>query len=801
MNILKRVLVWSLAGLVFLFLMGRFVLNRVQKQALPDYDADVALTGLENQVEVLRDSFAIPHIYAKSEVDLYRAVGFAMAQDRMWQMDLLRRVTQGRLSEIFGKDMVDTDLLMRALRIQQKSEKLLPALSPSIKIALEAFSDGVNQYLLQSPLPPEFVLLNYRPEPWEPVHSLNLIGYMAWDLSMGWETEYFLHRLRAEVPDSLIAEMIPDIKNSRTVVYPEFGKLRIAAGESLLTAADNLPRLGAEIFNGSNNWAVSGQKSVSGKPMLANDMHLGLFAPGIWYQMHQSVPGMLNVTGVVLPGQPFVICGHNERIAWGMTNVMVDDLDFYAEKLNPDSTRYWFDGAWHDLDIQKQEIHTKEGDTIQAVLRFTHRGPLVNRFKKEKEIPLSIRWLGNEMSDEIRTVYLLNRAKNWADFREAVKSFKTISQNIVYADVDGNIGLQCSAGIPVRNGDGIRIYPGDSSEYDWKGLVPFDELPYEFNPERGYVSSANNKTVGDDFPYSVSYWFATPSRISRIREMLEEKRKLDVADFRVMQADVKSWTAEKTVPIFLKSLDARSDWNELELAAIEALRSWDYRLERSSGAAAVFEVLYRRTMENLVRDELSDSLLQDIAGQRILLENLFLNVLAKGGNSAWVDDVNTPTLETFGDVVVRSLRETVSEIASFQGEDVGAWEWGKMHKLTLKHPLGRVAILDRLFNLNRGPFSVPGSYHTVCPYAYSFTNLYETNHGASHRHIYDLANWDLSLTVIPTGTSGIPASPFYLDQTSRYLNNRYHADRFGRESVKRGAIFNMKFVPSVKHTR
>ncbi len=794
MKTTKRILLGLLIFIVIVAISGIVLIQFIKTAAVPDYNKDFVLYGLKSDVEIIRDEHAIPHVYAENEEDLYRAVGFAMAQDRLWQMDLLRRVTQGRLSEILGKDQVETDLMMRALRIQEKSQKILDNSDPKVVAALEAFSDGVNQYIAKFPLAPEFKVLGYQPEWWKPVHSINLIGCMSWDLSMGWGTEYFLHQLRTEVPDSMIAEMMPDLERQKTTVFPEFGANKLSSESILLSASQNLKDLGIEIFNGSNNWAVAGKKSTTGMPLMANDMHLGLFAPGIWYQMHQVVDGKVNVTGVAVPGQPFIIAGHNDRIAWGMTNVMVDDLDFYAEKLNEDSTKYWFDGAWKDFDIHHETIKTKEGDSLKVDLKFTHRGPMVNRFKKEKETPLSIRWLGNEMSNEIRSVYLLNHARNWGDFRNACSTFTSVSQNIVYADVDGNIGLQCSAGLPIREGSGIEIYPGDSSKYDWKGLVPFEELPYEFNPERGYVSSANNKTVSDDYPHYISYWFATPSRIDRIREMLEAKEKLGVDDFKAMHSDFKSKTAEHMTPVFLAALQQSSGFSDTESAALKQLAAWDYNLTRESQAASVFEVLYRKSMLNLVKDNLSPELFNGIKGQKVLLENLMVNVL-QNKNSVWIDNVNTPEKESFDDIVVQSFKETVDELSEQLGTDVEQWQWGKIHSFSLNHPLGVVPALNKILKLNRGPFEVPGSYHTVCPYSYSFNNLYKATHGASERHIFDTKDWDNSQTIIPTGTSGIPASPFYLDQTEKYIHNQYHNDPFNRPAVENADSFKMKLTP------
>jgi penicillin G amidase len=793
MKILKRGLLILAILIALVVIAGLVLLDRVKKGSIPDYNKNQEISGLTEEVTIFRDEYGVPHIYAKNESDLYLATGYVMAQDRLWQMDLLRRVTQGRLSEILGKSQVNTDLLMRALRISEKSEKIFEKASPEIVGALKSFAEGMNLYMKSHPLPPEFKVLGYRPENWEPLHSINLIGYMAWDLSSGWGAEMTLRRVAKEVSKEQIADLIPRLANHKTPVFTDFKSPLMKEGENLLSSSYELEKLGLEIFSGSNNWAVSGKKSKTGKPLMANDMHLGLNAPGIWYQMHQSVEGKLNVTGVAVPGQPFVVAGHNDSIAWGMTNVMVDDLDFYAETLNADSTKYLLNGEWKALEIRNEVIKTKEGEDFVIPLRFTHRGPIVNRFKQEKETPLSIHWLGNEMSNEVQSICLLNRARNWNDFRDAVRTFVSVSQNIVYADAAGNIGLQTSAGIPVREGNGIDIYPGDTTRYDWKGIVPFEELPYEYNPPRGYVSSANNKTVPDDYPYYISNWFATSSRIDRIREMLEEKELFGIGDFQQMQSDFKAKTAVKFVPLFLDALVHAGNWNETEAAALVKLEKWDFKLTKESQAASIFEILYRKTMENLIVDDVDSVLFKSFKNERVLIENLLINI-ADEKTSEWIDDKRTPQKEIFNDIVIRSFRETVTDLTARLGKDAEKWQWGKIHSFTLSHPLGSLKILDKLLNLNRGPFEMPGSFHTVCPYSYSYGNLYKTNHGASHRHIFDTSDWDASKTVIPTGESGIPASKFYLNQTELYISNTYHPDPFSRKEVEKAAKFRMKLL-------
>jgi penicillin G amidase len=793
MRILKRAL-WILSIIIFVvFVSGLILVSFLRRSGLPDYTSNIPIKDLTAEVVILRDSFAIPHIYATNELDLYRAVGFTMAQDRLWQMDLLRRVTQGRLSEILGQEQLETDLLMRALRIQEKSERVLVQTSPQIVAALEAFAAGINFYIENYKLPPEFRILGYKPEPWQPVHSVNLIGYMSWDLTSGWGTEMLLYKLSGEISQEKLKDLLPMKEVHHSAVYPDFSLYNIPS-ETMLAAAGSPEQMGVQVFHGSNNWAVSGSRSKTGKPLLANDMHLGLFAPGIWYQMHHIVNGSINVTGLVLPGQPFVIAGHNDSIAWGMTNVAVDDLDFYAETLSKDSSQYMLDGQWRDLIIKEETFFTGKDSAVKEILRFTHRGPIINRFKNEKETALSMRWMGNEMSNELRAVYLLNRASNWEDFRDAVSTFKSVSQNIVYADVSGNIGLQTSAGVPIRKGSGMEIYPGDTSLYDWTGFIPFEELPFEFNPERGYVSSANNKTAPEDYPYLIGNWYALPDRIDRIRELLEENKLHGTDDFMQMHNDFRSKKAEMFVPLFLDALRTYQDWDDQKKNAISMLQNWDYVLHRESGAASVFEILYRRVAENLVQDDLSPGIFRSLMGERILIDNLMINIL-DSDEQEWTDDRSTPEREDWDDIVFRAFNETVSELNERLGTEPDKWHWGKIHTFTISHPLGAVKILDMALHLNRGPYAVPGSYHTVTPFSYSFNNLYKVNHGASQRHVFDLSDWDASKTVIPTGTSGIPGSEFYLDQTNMYLNNRYHTYPFNMEEVQKKIRYRMKLVP------
>jgi penicillin amidase len=766
--------------------------NQFAKSGLPDYNAEVSTLDLKEEVTVYRDQFGIPHVFGKNEEDVYKVTGYITAQDRFWQMDLLRRVTQGRLSEIFGEGFVETDLILRSLRIQEKSELLLKNTEPEILSALNAFAEGVNQYLSDQGrnLSFEFKLLGYKPEQWQPVHSLNLIGYMGWGLETGWSMESVLFKLQQCLSEEKFKELLPDQELIKTVVFPGF---EAELNDSVLAESmRQINTLAPEIFKASNNWAVSGKKSNTGKPIFAGDMHLELMIPGVWSQIHQHVEGKLDVTGVILPGQPFVICGHNADIAWGMTNVMLDGADFYIETLDETATKYKFNNEWKELNIKKELIKVKgEDKPIERSISYTHRGPIVSGFKNIKDKSVSMRWIGNEPSNELRTVYLLNRAKNWQDFRDAVKTFISISQNIAYADVEGNIGIQCCAGIGIRKGPGYLFSPGDTDAYDWTGLVPFDSLPFTYNPECGYVFSANNRTIGKDFPYYVSEWFDLPNRARRIEQMLNSKEKLSVEDFKLMQNDQYAVMVEEILPIIIPMIEAIPDLNPGEKEALQLLKAHDYVYSKDKVAPLIFESFYIALGMNIMKDEMPKELFQEFKGKDLFI-NYLIDKIIKTDTCLLCDDVNTEQKEGFKDMVQLSFRQSIKKFEEKYGKEITETAWGDMHKILLQHPVGKNKLMNFVFNLNR-VYEVGGSYHTVSPYSYDYPNSFFAGHGASQRHIYNTADFDQSFSIIPTGVSDIPKSPHYCDQTEMYINGLYHDDYTSLEKVKANAVYTAHF--------
>ena len=789
----------KITGIFFLVLLvgGYLYLQNIKKSGLPDYNENIQISGLQKPVQVYRDAQGVPHIMAQNEADLYKVVGYLSAQDRLWQMDLLRRVTQGRLSEIFGKDFIETDVLLRKLRLPDNSQKLLNSLDEKVKSPLHYFAQGVNQYIAdhQNDLPFEFKILGYQPETWQPEHSLNLVGFMAWNLELGYKMEAILHNLQDKLPKEKIQELLPDYQTMNTYAYPAYKLPQKVVVDTVLVAALNkINQLTPDIFNGSNNWVIAGKKSTTGKPIFSNDMHLGLDIPGIWTRMHFMIPGKLNVTGVVLPGEPFVVAGHNEHIAWGMTNVMLDGADFYMETINPDNqNQYKLNGKWKNMDVRKEKIFVKgEKEPIEKTLYFTHRGPIFTSFDDISVQPVSMHWIGNEDSREIEALYGLATAQNWDEFCNAIQGFQSVSQNIAYADIQGNIGIHMAGRLPKRVAPGYLFFPGDTDKYDWKAYVAFDSLPYEYNPERGFVSSANNKSVDDNYPYYISEWYDVPYRIKRIRQMLTAKDKLSTGDIKQMLNDHHSVQADEIIPVMLQHLQKAKDLTNSEQKALDILKNWDHIYAKNAAAPLVFDQTLINLIKNLTADEMGKDLFKMYNESLLFSKYLLYNVFQQD-QSRWADNINTSEKENFEDMVILSFKQAVQKIENQYGP-LDKVQWGKVHQLELKHPLGKVKALDWVFDLNR-TYDAPGNANTVNPFTYSNAHPYASNMGASEKHIFNTADWDRSYSILPTGISGNPASKFYCSQSETFVNGELYKDLFSPDNVEKNAIYHSVFSP------
>jgi len=795
MKILKISLVTLAVLLAVVLLAGVIIVPALRKSGLPELNGEKSIAGLTAEARVIRDERGVPHIYASNEHDLYFLTGYVTAQERLWQMDMVRHATQGRLSELFKRDMFNTDYFLRALGMSDKSRVVLEKEDPAILATLQAYTDGVNAWIAGcgNKLPPEFKVLGYKPEQWTMIDITNIIGFIGWDLaSSNLSDEINNYKLGRKLGPEKASELDANWNLVDEVVFPKF-KLDNRLIDSAMEAIGSMKKLeelGIVTLSGSNNWAVSGSRSETGKPILSNDMHLGFNVPGFWMQVHQVIPGKLNVTGVIFPGEPFIVAGHNDRIAWGMTNLSVDDIDLFVETVDSTGNNYLYNGEWLPFRVAEQVLKMNDDSSQMRTIKYTHHGPVISGMQGIDDAVLTMCWSGFDYSDEIRAVYLLNRAGNWDEFRAALSNFRSISQNFAYADVDGNIGLNTGGGIPVRKGTGLLPRRGDTGEYEWKGYVPFELLPSSYNPEEGFVSSANQRTVGKDYPFFISGEFSMPYRILRIREMAAEKQVLGIDDFKRMITDNHSAYAKMLTPVILKGAEALTAPGKTESAVIEELKGWDYAMDASLVAPTLFEFIRMEMARQLLGDELDELYGAPLGRQH----DFYIYTLLKEGPDEWVDNVDTPEKETMDMIIARSISAAVDTLTARYGEFGENWQWGKIHTFTLEHPMGGVKILDRLLQLNSKTYGVGGSYHTVEPYAYK--DNFRTNHGASERHIFNTADWDRSLTVIPTGTSGIPGSPFYLSQTDTYINNGFYSDPFSDAAVEAAKKYEMIFKPA-----
>lgn len=792
------------------------------KEGLPATFGRLDVPGLSAPVTVYRDDYGVPHIVARNDADLFFAQGFVQAQDRLWQMDLTRRAVSGRLAEIFGESMLEADAFLRTIGFRRTAMESLAVIEPEVRDALESFAAGVNAYLAaieqgEAPLPPEFRILRYRPDPWTPPDSTAIAKYMAWDLGGNWRAELFRFALMNRVGEEKARQLFPTYPAEAPTVIPR-ETIRVAAGLpdeatrglpalASMPGATLSPTFGRSPGVGSNNWVISGELTASGKPLLANYPHLAIGLPSIWYEMHLFVPGSLNVAGVVFPGAPGIVLGHNERIAWGMTNLGPDVQDLYIEKFDPsDPRRYEYEGKWYAAKIVKESIAVKgKKEPAEIEIRYTRHGPVISSLVEGVEVPLSLRWTAHDVTRELEAVLAINRAGNWEEFREALRLFAAPAQNFVYADVDGNIGYRGNGRIPIRrNGEGLVPVPGWVDDYEWDGYIPWDELPELFNPEEGFIATANNKVVGDDYPYFLTSEWEAPYRAVRIREVLKDilrgKKGITVEDAAALQNDWYNVQARQLVPVLVRHLKkgaaeetlARSaaqsaggePWSAIEEKALEILKEWGSEPVEASDlpGPAIYNAFYVNLLEAIYQDEMGEVIFRqflDHGSPELVLDPL----LKRDLESEWFDDVSTPErTEGLTDMVVAAFRKAVGELARTQGSTPETWEWGGMHTITFAHPLGAVKPLDLLFNV--GPFPAGGGKYTVVRASYPLTRPFDVNVAAPWRFVVDLADLNNAASVNVPGQSGHPGSPHYDDQVDLWQAGRNHSLFFNLDDLE-----------------
>ncbi|PWB55484.1 MAG: penicillin acylase family protein [Anaerolineales bacterium] len=772
---------------------------------LPQTSGTAQIKGIEDPVEVIRDRWGIPHIYAKNEMDLVFAQGFVHAQDRLWQMDFQRRLVAGRLAEILGEVALPLDRWMRILgmrRAATRDEQIIP---DKIRGLIDAYTAGVNAWINRGHYPIEFTLLRYQPEPWTVADSLAWGKMMAWTLSVNWESELLRAQLIARLGPEKAAELEPEPDSNEPYVIPpgvDYSTVGHLASDRA-KAARRFTGPAGEHGLGSNNWVLSGLHTASGKPLLANDMHLQMGIPAIWYENH-LVGGELELAGVSLPGVLGIIAGHNQHVAWGFTNGFPDVQDLYLEHLNrteQGQVQYEYQGQWLDAEVLQEPIRIKGGQTVTQEVIITRHGPIINQLAPDLvgETPLALRWTALDAEQLFTALFGMNRAKNCLEFREALRSWGTPSQNTVYADTQGNIAYNLTGRVPIRmRGDGRVPVPGWTGEYEWSGFIPFDELPQLYNPPQGYIVTANNRQVDHSYPNFLGSDYISANRARRIKELIEANPKIDIAYIQRMHFDQVSPHA-RTVGALLGGLTTNDP--ELKIV-VEAMKKWDGNLSPASPEASVYEVFYRRLVLLLTSPRLGDLAIcylgkgptPILAETSIFGERAFEWLLheASAQDSVWFGKMDG---ESRDELLRMALREAVDELKGRFGASMENWSWGKQHKLRFAHTLGSVKPLNLL--LNRGPYPVGGDGNTIWN---TFTGYHDLASdavvGPPFRFIADLGDLEHCQGLLAPGQSGHPFSKHYADQIKAWFNRGYHPMIFNRQEVDKATEAKLTLLPS-----
>jgi penicillin amidase len=735
----------------------------------PASSGERRVRGITSAITIERDAAGVPTIHAATPDDALFGLGYAHAQDRLWQMEFQRRIGSGRLSEILGPRLVETDRFLRTVGFRRAAEASWPALSPATRQALEAYAAGVNAFLAaERARPVEFRLLRATPERFTPVDSLLWGKMMAWDLAANARDEIRRARLTAALGADRANALFPEVPAEPTILRDDEWQAPIAAsgasaGRFAPTAALRWKRLDAAFslldplgFGGeelgSNSWVVAGSRTVSGKPLLANDPHLGLRTPSVWYLARLESPG-LSVAGATLPGVPGVIIGHNARIAWGLTSVEPDVEDLYLEETDPkDASRYRHGAAWKTFATRVETIRVRGAADVSLEVRSSVHGPIVSDVMEGAATlgrPVALRWTGLDAGDTTPEAFLgIDRAANWKEFLAAAALLEAPAQNLVYADTDGHIGYTATGAIPIRpRSDGLRPVSGAGDD-DWSGFIPVERLPRALDPPRGFVATANNRVVSDRYPWRFTRDWPEPYRADRITKRILAVPRLDPDGIRAIQLDRHSEQADELMPLLLdtRPSDAASEH------ALALLRSWNRDFDPDSAPAAIYAAWYT-ALSAMPEDEAGGTPLGSVRS-RFLIEALRTD-------AAWCDDVRTPAKETCADFKAATLARAVAELKSRLGPDPTAWRWETLHRARFPHGvLDRVSWLRPFFSLEVGQ---GGDASTINVGAYRRDGTYVMSDGPSYRQIVDLSDLSRSLFVHTTGQSGNVFSRHYRD--------------------------------------
>lgn len=765
---------------IVLFSILTFSFTACYAQTAPKFDKTLSVSGLKDSVIVRRDERSIPYIEAKNEADLYFAQGYVTAGDRLWQMDSLRRVARGQTAEIFGKQALNEDMRWRRFGFSQIAEETLKVMNPNLKNALENYARGVNAYIAtldKDKLPIEFQILQYQPTEWKTTDTIVIGKILADGLSTTWYQDVNLANMKKSLPPEKFEQITnqvteydvvlfgkdkPKVK-SKTASVNIGSELNKFVAEDFLIRKKSLERTGfyAEELAASNNWVISGKGTFDGNSLLANDPHLRATAPGIWYLSHLSTPDM-KVSGVTFPGVPGVVLGHNEFIAWGATNVGPDVQDVYLEEFN-DKGEYKTAKGWEKPAIRKEIIKVRTSvaktDTVDEVLEVieTKNGVVFNNSGEQK---LSLKWTArNSVNEEFEAFILLNKAKNWDEFRESLKNYGGATQNFVYSDVKGNIGWQVAGQIPLRrDGDGSMPYDGSTNKGDWIGSIPFDELPRLYNPPSGFIVTANQRIVGTDYKYpQMTRQIAPPWRAKRIVELINSNKKISMNDVSDIQHDVFNFPLSEFAREIVKRKAA-------SIETLTILKGWDGKMNADSVGATIVDGI-----NNCVGNKIAND--NKPASSYLIIQNILPYAIPKD-DKLWLPK-NFTNWDELLKVCDTETNAKLADVKGF-GADSSNWKWGDYNTADFFHPLSPALFVGEQF---KASFTgVGGSSQTP-----------NVGQNVSMRFIAKPANWDETRHVIPLGQSGNPQSSHWKDQFEYWRTGKAVVFPFTNEAVMKAA--------------
>ncbi len=776
------------------------------------------VAGLKDKVIVQRDERGIAYIEAQNDHDLYFAQGYVTASDRLWQMDVLRRTARGELAEIFGKAVLEEDKRRRTYGFARLSQQAAAKVTGELKTLLDAYANGVNAYIASrddKTLPVEFRLLQYKPRPWMPADSLVLGYIMHESLTSSWQLDV-MRAAFADLPKAQYEQLFNEYSTMDTPVVGSDNvkakakkavasnvKVGVKVGSDLLALAQadeavkqrSLERIGlhAEELAASNNWVVSGKRTTTGKPLLSSDPHLALTVPPIWYLINLSAPGV-RVAGVSIPGIHCVIIGHNERIAWGMTNIGPDVQDLYKEKFDAaNPARYQTPAGWKDAEIRTEEIKVRtvptkpETETVKLNVTVTRHGPIVLEKNNER---FALQWTAlNPELDMASSFHKLNRARNWKEFCAALSTYAGAPQNHVYADVDGHIGYYGAGYIPIRKrGDGSVPYDGATDEGTWTGFIPFDKLPHLFDPPSGYIATANARIVGKDYPYFISHSWSQPYRQKRINDLLQQNKKFSVEDFRAIQADTYAiggkGFADAVLKLFTNNHVTSQGGGAEDTpmsATLSLLADWDGKVNPDSRAALLVNEMRQVFTNHVLKSALGEERARQYRwGNR----DSFIDSLTTNWRTEWLPK----EFASWKDLLVASEAEARVNLTKQYGSDESKWTFGNAVQIKFNHPLANAPMVGSQFKIDPLPQRGNG-------YGGGLGPTVNVGPSVSMRLIADTSNWDNTQHTIATGQSGDPKSPHYKDQVMDWYNTTPRVFPFSKQAVQKAAKQTVTLVP------